>query len=1608
MEKLKSLNVSREDLERTKRMLDDLENSGIKFDDSLIADDDGGDSSESCDTDLRSDRIKDYVTNLSDPDMCGVEGEGLSKAIVGIESQFVITARDSDGNVVKSCNDIFHIDLKMDNGSQIRAEVHNNLNGTFTVSYVPQVVGDYEMTISLFDEELADYVGTIKNKNSSDGKFKVVVSGNPQSDPSKCVLKAGKTDVNGNRKPLRYRAGQLIEDIVLQSRDTFGNNGIGGEKYNARILSKDGSIIEPEKVVDSHNGLYQFLFKVEKAALYDIEFTYESTSGQLTSLTHVNTQVKIEDSGKTDPQNCVFIGLASNLQTLVASEEQVDLVESKMGPQYKVSLERKAGEVTRFLIQARDQFGNIREIDSHEEDALPQIMIEQFSVIASMDDPSDKSPSVNADDILMTPRTAMVASKIEGMKGETDTIAIDSSIVKLPVIGSSSGSDDELSTMLGLTSQQSKFSGGAQELEKAVREALSKFVSPVGHHGLYLVETKLVLSGKYTLQCRVSQTPETSTSTAESVEEQKSKQSLFAVGSEHTVKVHDCGVTDAQQCVVIQSFSKGVDVSKTIVIPNIKVGSSVPLNIPSEEGDSYSDTFKKFHAGREMHIIVQSRDKFGNNREVVDGEEFLLKLTPKQNEPTTPSSDLTHAVQYFSSTPFVQGNGLFEIVFSVNAAQGYLMELCHVDKKKLPSETVELQEKVALGQNIKTFPQEVVVTDAAVTDAQRCLLSGTGITTAVQGKETFFVVRMRDAFYNNRKTGGDKLEVTLISDARKIETPASEIIDNQDGTYTVKYTPKASGKNRFEIKINGELLTGNEIIQGGVFVSPPNIEDASNVETILDHDLLNALLNAFRVEHETDNLVEQIQALRQELVKQLRENTKISSGVREKERKISLLAENKYTAELMNQKGGIIGYFQRRKTMSHMGEAGFATSAADGMIKENINLYGNLFYLLQTNAKYLSKCLFLVPQSDLDQFLNTVTLTLFGYAFNPREEYLILNLFNETLQLEVQNSTLDSFLSGNPILIKLLITYCHERISGKAFLQKVLYDKIIDPILEEKDLNLDLNPITLLREINSNKEIETGIKINIDYKEVTYEKAMELDETVRNTINSRKEKMIQICQNILDSIYDNVSELPYGLRYVCRQLRSLLQKKYPTVEEKKINQVISYVLFYRYLNAPLCGPDVFNLTKKKISPAMRNNLGNISKVLTRVSTNREFEAVDTHMMMMNEWIQKASPMFNDRFLNPSLQIVEPEEVLGVHQYIELTQKKSPSITITINEIAQTHNLLVKFSNKICPPANAGEAPDALYELLQRFKDKIPEQVEASKNEEITLSLVQISDDKNSAGNDDWLDVKPEQLYEITKENFRSMLRYITPLQLGETIEDTIQKSDQYADELLKDTGNMKSEAEGLALKKKIEEIRRALPKLEESLLVSKENHYRKLLIDITKEIQNREELQKKQQREIERLKESLHSLKSHHSFLEDKDASLDEYVQQTLRNYFKKKEKQQSSSSSKGLKVKTYKFSYKDLTEKYKVIQDLISDDSATGNLQKKAVKFSISMDETEPGLFKVVAKLAALVVSTIEIRLDELLDKREKGQQNMKVDGVVLDVNMTIHLLNKKFLSKQ
>lgn len=51
---------------------------------------------------------------------------------------------------------------------------------------------------------------------------------------------------------------------------------------------------------------------------------------------------------------------------------------------------------------------------------------------------------------------------------------------------------------------------------------------------------------------------------------------------------------------------------------------------------------------------------------------------------------------------------------------------------------------------------------------------------------------------------------------------------------------------------------------------------------------------------------------------------------------------------------------------------------------------------MQTEPKYLANLVYLIKSENMESFLDTVILTLYGDAFSPREEYLILKLFQVT------------------------------------------------------------------------------------------------------------------------------------------------------------------------------------------------------------------------------------------------------------------------------------------------------------------------------------------------------------------------------------------------------------------------------------------------------------------------------------------------------------------------------------------------------------------------------------------------------------------------------------
>lgn len=116
----------------------------------------------------------------------------------------------------------------------------------------------------------------------------------------------------------------------------------------------------------------------------------------------------------------------------------------------------------------------------------------------------------------------------------------------------------------------------------------------------------------------------------------------------------------------------------------------------------------------------------------------------------------------------------------------------------------------------------------------------------------------------------------------------------------------------------------------------------------------------------------------------------------------------------------------------------------------------NLFYLLQTEPKYLANLVYLMNQENMSSFLDTVIVTLYGDAFSPREEYLILRLFQLAIQREM-SATKDvaGFLQADSVVPKMVMSY-NTRKQGTEFL-RTLVSPIIK-LVNNNDINLEIKP----------------------------------------------------------------------------------------------------------------------------------------------------------------------------------------------------------------------------------------------------------------------------------------------------------------------------------------------------------------------------------------------------------------------------------------------------------------------------------------------------------------------------------------------------------------------
>ncbi|KAM6930326.1 LOW QUALITY PROTEIN: ras GTPase-activating-like protein IQGAP2 [Xenentodon cancila] len=777
---------------------------------------------------------------------------------------------------------------------------------------------------------------------------------------------------------------------------------------------------------------------------------------------------------------------------------------------------------------------------------------------------------------------------------------------------------------------------------------------------------------------------------------------------------------------------------------------------------------------------------------------------------------------------------------------------------------------------------------------------------------------------------------------------------------------------------------------------------------------------------------QEVTQLKEEVVTKIRSNQQMEKDLNLMDIKIGLLVKNRITLQ------DVVSHNKKMKSKKNKTSKDDLTAGDKLGIKglskgkrRKLEAYQHLFYLLQTNPSYLAKLIFQMPQNKSTKFMDTVIFTLYNYASNQREEYLLLKLFKTALEEEISSKVdqIQDIVTGNPTVIKMVVSF-NRGARGHNTLRQLLAPVVKD-IIDNKTLGINTNPVDVYKAWVNQLESATGEASKLPY-EVTPEQAMSHEE-VRRRLQASSLALRSATDKVLNSIVSSLDNIPYGMRYIAKVLKNTLHKKFPEASEDDLLKIVGNLLYYRYMNPAIVAPDGFDIIDMSAGGQLhldhRRNLGSVAKMLQHAAANKLFEGENAHMTPMNNYISQTYEKFR-LFFQSACDVPEPEEKFNIDEYSDMVTLSKPIIYISIEEIINTHSLLLEHLEAISPDCN-----DLLHELLQDLGD-VPD-VEAllgegavdpnESNRESALSqLAKTEISLTLTSKFELLEGDDKDLKTLITKT-KKLIVDVVRIQTGETLPEiletpatTVQElehtkiaerravQDAQTPEGLKSSPAVLEDSQ-LPLQQKKRKIVRNLRSLEQAGLATASNKYQDLINDIAKDIRYQRRYRQRRKAELTKLQQTLTALNSKTAFYQEQMNYYDTYIKTCLDNLNRKNSRRSIKVDSKGeekgskkWKPQSLKYTAARLHEK-----GVILEIEGLQTNQFKNVMFDISPSE-EVGDFEVKAKFMGVEMEKVQLHFQDLLQLQYEGVAVMKMfDKAKVNVNLLIFLLNKKFYGK-
>ncbi|OAA54537.1 GTPase activating protein [Niveomyces insectorum RCEF 264] len=717
------------------------------------------------------------------------------------------------------------------------------------------------------------------------------------------------------------------------------------------------------------------------------------------------------------------------------------------------------------------------------------------------------------------------------------------------------------------------------------------------------------------------------------------------------------------------------------------------------------------------------------------------------------------------------------------------------------------------------------------------------------------------------------------------------------------------------------------------------------------------------IEDELAKAQKKLRDLKAKISMQSKQNFVLEKDVRYLDSRIALLIQNRMALEEQNEVAS------RLEDALELQVGAFPNDM-------QTQKYGNLMFLLQSEPRHIAHLCRLVSMSEIDSLLQTVMFTIYGNQYESREEHLLLTMFQSVLTYQFDNTPeYSSLLRANTPVSRMMTTYT-RRGPGQSFLKTILADRI-NSLIELQDLDLEINPLKVYERMVAQIEEDTGSLPASLPKGITAEQAAE-NPQVQAIIEPRLTMLNEIANGFLATIIDGLEEAPYGIRWICKQIRSLTKRKYPDANDQAICTLIGGFFFLRFINPAIVTPKSYMLIDGTPADRPRRTLTLIAKMLQNLA-NKPSYAKEPYMSKLQPFIHHNKDRVN-KFMLDLCEVQDFYESLEMDNYVALS-KKDLELSITLNEIYAMHGLIEKHSGELCSDANSHLA------VMMADLGAAPAQLPRKENRVINLPLFSrweaALDDLTAA-----LDITQEEVYFMeAKSIFVQIMRSIPQ-------NSSVARRPLRLERIADAAATFKNDA--VMVRKGIRAME-LLSQLQEMKVTDKSDGFSLLRDEVEQELQHLGSLKEGVLTETKKLSEVFATITDHNTYL---NGQLETY-----KSYLHNVRSQSEGTRRKPQKQQVlgpYKFTHQQL-EKEGVIQKSNVPDNRRANIY-------FNFTSPLPGTFVISLHYKGRTRGLLELdlKLDDLLEMQKNNLDELDLEYVRFNVPKVLALLNKRFARKK